>query len=247
MSGIQSVADNVTHATDATDLLWLARALEGEGGDRVAVGATLLQRWILLGGERFAPFGEFIQAYCQPVSPLWLANGAQCRPGGTGHGRPDCSPSRTAARARRRRKTWNQISAPARDAAIATLYSTAPESLVPGAVHFGTRAFVARRMRARIAQQEGWELLPDRGDGQSYITTADSRAGAAAVRVFPGPAEEINEAARIGTSGAGRVRVAPPARPVVASASSGGGVAPVFVGMAALGLLAVASKRRGAR
>lgn len=248
MSTIQSVEDNVSHATDATDLLWLARALEGEGGDRVAVGVTLLQRWILLGGERFAPFGEFIQAYCQPVSPLWLAQGAQCRPGGAGHGTAACSSARTSARARRRRKTWNQISQTARDAAVAVLYSTTAETLLPGAVHFGERNFVQRRMRAPIASQEVWQILPDRADGQAYVSTEDSRNGAGAVRVFPGPMDEINEAARIGTSGAGRRIAAPaaaaPAR--VAASSSASPLPFMLLGLGALGMVA-AAKKRGAR
>ena len=112
------VHGSVPHDVSPEDVLWLGRALDGEGGDERAVAATLIQRWVMLGGSERMSLSEMVQAYCQAISPLWLADGARCRPGGSAHGTPPCAPEVTAARARRRARPWSELREEARDAAV---------------------------------------------------------------------------------------------------------------------------------
>lgn len=244
MSVVISEQDGSRHETNATDALWLARALDGEGGDERAVAATLLQRWVMLGGSRWGTLGELAQLYCQAISPGWLAQGQHCRPGGVGHGTSACSEQATARREARRRKRWADIRQDARDAAIWALYSDAAGSYLPASVHYATRELVARKMGGATATREGWEVIARPGiqDGHSYVSTTASREGAGALRVVPGQLHELNALGRAPSSEV--VDLAP--MPI--TASSGGDGALMLFGALGLGLGAVAlASRRGRR
>lgn len=188
---------SVPHDVTPRDALWLARALDGEGGDERAVAATLVQRWILLGGAERMSLGDMVQAYCQAISPLWLADGARCRPGGIGHGTPACAPERTASRARRRARRWDDIRQEARDATVWALYTEELPDYLPTSVHYATRELVARKMRSRQAREEGWQAVEGPPDGHTYLSTTDSRNDLTRLRVAPGPIEELNQVATL--------------------------------------------------
>jgi len=231
---------SVPHDVTPLDVLWLARALDGEGGDERAVAATLVQRWVMLGGIERMSLGDMAQAYCQAISPLWLAGGARCRRGGSGHGTPACSASRTAARARRRARPWGELRQDARDAAVWALYTDELPSYLPTSVHYATRALVARKMRSREARREGWQLIEDGPpDGHSYLSTTYSREDTTPLQVRPGDLSELDQLSTLRTP----PRVAPRAPERIETTDAGGGGE--LIALAGVGLaLALAAGRR---
>lgn len=87
------------------DILWLMRAVVGEGGEPATVIWALASRWAFLrlwrrtingrpAAEVYPTFTSFIRAYSQPVSPRWLADGDKCR----GRRSGACSPARVRRR-----------------------------------------------------------------------------------------------------------------------------------------------------
>lgn len=232
---------SVPHDVGPSDVLWLARALDGEGGDERAVAATLVQRWVMLGGIDRMTFGDMVQAYAQAISPLWLADGARCRPGGLGHGTPACAPERTAARARRRARRWHELREEARDAAVWALYSDELPGYLPTSVHYATAELVARKMRSREARRDEWVIVDGPEDGHSYISTAYSRADTTPLQVLPGNLDELNEVATVRTTS---TRPRPQASE--ASTSTTSDAAPLVLGLALAGGIVLASRRRRA-
>lgn len=124
------------------DLIWLARAVHGEGGDPATVIWALASRWVFLrlyqGLDAYPTFTSFIRAYSQPVNPRWLRGGAFCQPGGRGHGTAACSTTRTRRRARIQAMPLDQI--PYDDAApVVEFFRGRLENVYPGVTDF--RAF----------------------------------------------------------------------------------------------------------
>ena len=230
---------SVPHDVTPADVLWLARALDGEGGDERAVAATLVQRWVMLGGAERMTLGEMVQAYAQAISPLWLADGARCRPGGIGHGTPACDAARTAARARRRAKRWDDLREEARDAAVWALYTDELPDYLPTSVHYATRELVARKMRSREAQRDGWELVEGPPDGHSYLSTTESRNDLTRLVVMPGDVDELNEVTTLVTTPRTARRPQRTSSPPTSSSA-----APVVAALALGGVAVLASKRR---
>lgn len=92
------------------DILWAARMLDGESGTNTVDGAavlwTMTQRFAL---GRWNTFTELIQAYSQPINPIWKRNGERCRPGGRYHGTEHCSEARLNRRDAISSKPWDRI------------------------------------------------------------------------------------------------------------------------------------------
>lgn len=61
------------------DFLWWARAIWREGKPQITVGHTLLQRFTYLYSTSgiYKTLADFLQAYCQPINPLWFPGGAK--------------------------------------------------------------------------------------------------------------------------------------------------------------------------
>lgn len=235
------VHGSVPHDVSPEDVLWLGRALDGEGGDERAVAATLIQRWVMLGGSERMSLSELVQAYCQAISPLWLADGARCRPGGSAHGTRPCAPEVTAARARRRARAWSELREEARDAAVWALYSDELGDYLPGSVHYATRALVARKMRGREARRDGWQVLDGPDDGHTYLSTTQSREDDQRLRVIPGDLSELDAVAQLRT----RADARRPRSTSSTSSTSSASAVP-FVAAIALGSVLLASRRRRA-
>ncbi len=62
----------------ASDMLMLARAIEHEGYPEEGVAWAMLQRaaWLSMLGKPIN-LGALVQAYSQPINPVWFANGAK--------------------------------------------------------------------------------------------------------------------------------------------------------------------------
>lgn len=228
----------------ASDRLWLARALWGEGGRPDTVAWTMGQRFALL-WPRFGSFAQLVQMYNKSISPRWTRTGDKCRPGGRYHGTPHCSPRVLGIRDRKRSAPWAHIPERFRRAASDFVSGRMPNP-VPGAVHFATSALVRRKLGAghRDARAEDWRILSDIG-GHAFVTTSQSRAWTpGAVQVSPltttPPTTTTTPVAP--SPGHIRPRVASPATPA-ATQSSGGGMWLGLAVVAALGAAAVAVSR----
>lgn len=123
--------------TSAADALWLARAVEAEGGPEWAVAQTLVNRWAWLAD--YAPgayphLRDLVQAYAQAVNPRWLEGGDLFE--GYVREHPDKRESELVRSARRRaNRERNDFSDVTRSAVHQAL--DGPITLAPGIVHFG--------------------------------------------------------------------------------------------------------------
>ena len=163
----------------STDALWMARALEGEGGgeaDARAITSTMLRRWALLldGGERAfgtltdlvvgrlrgpdpydAERGEVaLRGYSQPVAVQWRAEAGE----------------RGARRARIRSLAWDAIAPVRRRAGLELVTGRAPLTAAP-AIPVAERSVVERRMR----EFAGWRLVAVPGAANVFVSTESSR------------------------------------------------------------------------
>lgn len=180
-SRIRTADGRVEHAVTAEELLWLGRALAGEGGDSAAVLWTFVTGWAVKAPQQ--PLSRYVQSYSQAISPLWLAEGACCCgegacPAGRSYcGDPQyCSEAQTAARARRRAVPWTGL-----PAAIQTLLINWAHGRVlnpvPGATDFAATGtgLVNRRLEAgwiKVADLRGNTHLlpPDAVRPAGYVT-----------------------------------------------------------------------------
>jgi len=99
------------------DVLWLAKALAGEGGygkhlgraEASALAWTMFLRFFRW-GNKWRSFKSLIRKFSQPTNPAWLnPNGAKCK------ANPDhCTPARIARRKEIQGWTWDQIPMSAR-------------------------------------------------------------------------------------------------------------------------------------
>lgn len=249
MSTIVAELDGSVFRTTPMDALWLARALDGEGGDEKAVATTLLQRWVMLGGNERMTFGQLVQAYAQPVNINWGTEGRHCQPGGIGHGTPACEARVTARRDQRRVKTWDEIRDEAKDATVWALYSDEASDYLPQSVHFATEDLVAAKLRSTEARRDGWQVIEGlQPDGHSYVSTTASRAGDSDMRVIPGDLEELQQATEIGRGRqpAARDQVVDLAPIPITGEADDSGLLWLGLGAAALLLgAAAASQRKG--
>jgi len=165
---IDSVPDNLgtiqtksgwTYDLTPGDLLWLARAVEAEGGTRPdATIWTFAQDFALHHGDSFT---SLIRSYSQPVNPIWSSPTAS---GCVAH--PDmCSPAKLAHRADVQSKPWSSIAAGVRSKVVAFAQAALPNP-VPRAVEFAAdavaKAYVSRNPGSRI-------IMSARGN--DYIVT----------------------------------------------------------------------------
>lgn len=90
-----------------TDLLWLARSVQYEGGNELATAWTYAQRQA--DRRRTGPLYELVLGHSQPVNPKWRRTGEFCRPGGSRAGTDACSEDRLARRDEAANLPWAGI------------------------------------------------------------------------------------------------------------------------------------------
>lgn len=139
------------------DRLWTARMLAGEGpaSDAPAVLWTMAQLFTPAGQKakygnetRFRTFTGLIQAYSQPINPIWRRDGSKCRPGGSHHGTDACSESRLARRDAFATLAYNAVAADKRAVLEGWLEGKVPNPL-PGAIDFAHVSVIPDSRRAR--------------------------------------------------------------------------------------------------
>jgi hypothetical protein len=120
--GVMSFPGSEPYMITQDDALWLIRAIWGEVNrsnsrwetqdvqrGSAAVLWALANNYMTVGQKRsiYPTFGQFIQAYCQPINPIWAsagASGCQRNPGA-------CSSDTLAFRQALRSKPWAQFPA----------------------------------------------------------------------------------------------------------------------------------------
>jgi hypothetical protein len=128
-----------TYTLTDDDLLWLARAVNGETGTKARGGAAvvwaLAQNFLLVGRRppRMTPFSRLIRNYCQPVNAAWAdPNGAKCRRSPSA-----CTPDKIRRRALITNMAWDAIPASIRTLVTNFAAGTVPNP-IPGLTDWAT-------------------------------------------------------------------------------------------------------------
>lgn len=127
------------------DVLWLARAVWGESGERggtpaAAVCWAMAQYHALVmprGGRArpfFSTFTELLRRYCQPINPIWASmSGSGCQR------RPDhCTSRHLDRRAQITNASWDQIPRRVRETVLRFVQGSVSNP-VPGCVDWAAR------------------------------------------------------------------------------------------------------------
>lgn len=140
------------------DILWLARAVQFEGGDHASTIWTYAQRQA--GFRRTSSLTSLLRAHSQPINPVWATAGA-----GKCVEHPDrCQPSSIERRRQARTTPWNSIRQEVRDKVLSWAQAQLPNP-VPRAIDFAdatvSRSFINRNPGTVIVKQAGnWYLAP---------------------------------------------------------------------------------------
>ena len=135
---------NWSYTLSADDKLWAARMVQGEGpvDDSAAVLWTMTQLFTPAGQrakygrpDRFTTFKSLIQAYSQPINPIWRSGGSRCRPGGSHACTDACSGVRLARRERLATLPYSSVDA-AKRSVVEKWDRGTLSNPVPGAYEF---------------------------------------------------------------------------------------------------------------
>lgn len=168
------------------DKLWAARMVEGEGPaeDAGAVLWTMTQLFTPAGQrkkygrpDQYRSFAALIQAYSQPINPIWRHDGSKCRPGGSHAGTEACSEFRLQRRADLATLPYSAVD-PTKRAIVERWAGGSLSNPVPGAIEFAapsvSRSFLERRPGWRvISGGSNWFLV---APGQLERTTISGRS-----------------------------------------------------------------------
>lgn len=133
------------------DLLWLARAVQFEGGSTAATIWTYAQRAALYEVPSLA---GLVRAHSQPVNPIWASMDAE----GCQRAPSRCTPEQLATRARAASIPWSELSPLVRAKVIAWARAELPNP-VPRATDFAapevSRAFLQRHPGSYVVLRAG--------------------------------------------------------------------------------------------
>jgi len=147
-----------TYTFTPEDRLWTARMLAGEGPvqDAPAVLWTMAQLFSpagqaakYSGPHHFRSWKALIQAYSQPINPIWRRDGSKCRPGGSHETAEACAPSRLAMRDRYATLPYTSVDPAKRQVLERWLAGQVPNP-VPGAYEFAHSSVLTPERIARF-------------------------------------------------------------------------------------------------
>ena len=146
------------------DLLWLARAVEFEGGTAPEATAWVYaQRLVYLPWS--GSLASLVRAHSQPLNPAWASTSSS---GCVTH--PElCSPAALARREQARTMPWGSLSARTRDVVTRFAEARLPNP-IPRAVDFAAAALAARKLDA------GQFTRAVLRAGNTYLATVASEA-----------------------------------------------------------------------
>lgn len=121
------------------DILTVAKMLQGEGAADCALHAatviwTVLQRQAYLGQQNTGT-KTFLEAFSQPINPIWQRGGSACAPGRPERNDPYCTESHYARRERITSLTWDTLAPEAKIYASLWAAGALPNP-VPGSIDF---------------------------------------------------------------------------------------------------------------
>lgn len=157
--------DGWSYALTPTDKLWAARMAQFEGGEAADVLWTMTQAYAQPSRHNnpvYPTFTRFIQAYSQPINPIWRRDGSKCRLGGSHHGRDDCSAVRLDRRDIAASMPWSEIE-PEIKRLTQLWYDGVLPNPVPRAVEFAAPAvsegFIERNPGSQILKRlDNWYI-----------------------------------------------------------------------------------------
>lgn len=139
-----------------TDVLWLARSVQYEGGNYLATAWTYAQRQVLY--RRTGSLADLVLGHSQPVNPKWRRDGEFCRPGGRYHGQDNCSEARLARRDEAASLPWDSIREEIRSTVVRWALGETSNP-VPRATDFADAAvsagFLERNPESRVVLRDG--------------------------------------------------------------------------------------------
>lgn len=147
--------DGYRYQITPTDLLWLGRALQFEGGDPVATLWTYTQRQAK---TRWSSLAGLVRAHSQPVNPLWDSpDDPKCQ-----QYPHRCTPHQLERRRQARTTPWGALDPAIQQLLVAWAQAKVPNP-VPRAVDFAnpevSRGFLRRTPGSKIVEQAGnWYL-----------------------------------------------------------------------------------------
>ena len=147
-----------------SDLLWLGRAAQGEGGSAAAVIWSWLQRFALPSYRRsFPTLTLLVRAHSQAVNPRWMRGGDFCAADSRHAGTAPCAEALLDRRERNATRDPSAFS-PEVKAAIAALRKGSLANPVPRAVDFASHELVESYIRnhpgSRAVSVDGnWHVI----------------------------------------------------------------------------------------
>jgi len=197
--------DGTGYQLTANDVLWTARAVVFEGGDPADVLWTMAQRFVMLRRE-YPTYAGFVQAFSQPVNPLWARDGAYCRPRGKYARTAYCVESKLLRRDEARYASWADLMARRPEAVEATLRWANAElpNPVPRATNFAmpneAASYLERVPGAKLlAKRENWYIAESwsRSWHPDFVTMHSGASGAEAGVAVVRPASKAREAVTV--------------------------------------------------
>lgn len=177
-------ANGYSYRITPTDLLWLARSVQYEGGNYLATAWTYAQRQVLY--RRTGSLASLVQAHSQPVNPAWRRDGEKCRPGGPYHDSDSCSEARLARRDEAASLPWSEIDERVRNLLVAWATGET-RNPVPRATDFADQAvsegFISRNPGTVVVLRDGNWYLAETGAARwpaGFVQIAGPGAVAAA-------------------------------------------------------------------
>lgn len=169
------------------DVIWLARSVQHESGNHAATAWTYAQRMVM---ARARSLTRMLQAHSQPINPIWRRDGSKCRPGGSFHGRDECSERRLAARDRAATMPWEDIRPDVRTLVVKFVTGQVPNN-VPRAANFAnapvTQGYLSRNPASRVVLREGNWYITEAATNDwpdDFVTLTRTAGGSGSTALF---------------------------------------------------------------
>lgn len=161
-------AGNWSYVLSSADKLWAARMAQYEGGDVAATLWTMTQAYAQPAIHRaYGTFASFIQAYSQPINPIWRLGGSRC-PTASSDSTDPCFTARLERRERAARMAFSETDLAVQEA-VTDWDAGVLHNPVPKAVDFADD-----RVGQNFIDSHAGSRAVLRAGGNVYIATRSS-------------------------------------------------------------------------
>jgi hypothetical protein len=189
--------DGSTYRLTSRDVLMAARMAVYEGGDAADTLWTMTQRFSFA-KRQYGTFSALLEAFSQPINPIWSASGEMCMPGGQYAHRAECSEDKLQRRHEASHASMADLAL--RDPeAIQKVHLWANARLrnpVPTAVNFANPAvsqhYLASHPGSRVIKKAGNWFFAESGSerwGRNYVTMEHADGAKAGDRILADPSD----------------------------------------------------------